>query len=102
MKKPTFHILVCNSYRIAGAAQGACNKKNAPAMIQYLTEGIADRGLDALVSSTGCLNVCAQGPVVVVHPQNVWYGGVESDEIMDEILDALENNEVVEKYKISE
>jgi len=102
MKKPTFHILVCNSYRIAGAAQGACNRKNAPAMIQYLTEGIADRGLDGLVSSTGCLNVCAQGPVVVVHPQNVWYGGVESEEIMDEILDALENNEIVEKYKISD
>ena len=30
MKKPTFHILVCNSYRIAGEAQGACNKKGAP------------------------------------------------------------------------
>jgi (2Fe-2S) ferredoxin len=102
MKKPTFHILVCNSYRIAGAAQGACNRKNAPAMIQYLTEGVADRGLDAVISSTGCLNVCAQGPVVVVHPQNVWYGGVESEDAMDEILDAIENGEIAEKYKISD
>lgn len=102
MKKPTFHILVCNSYRIAGAAQGACNRKNAPQMIQYLTEGAADRGLDVAVSSTACLNVCAQGPVVVVHPQNVWYGGIDSEEKMDSILDALENNEIVEELKISE
>ena len=102
MKKPTFHILVCNSYRIAGGAQGACNRKNAPAMIQYLTEGAADRGLDVAVSSTGCLNVCAQGPIVIVHPQNVWYGGIETEEAMDELLDAIENGEELEKFKISE
>jgi (2Fe-2S) ferredoxin len=71
-------------------------------MIQYFTEGAADRGLDVAVSSTGCLNICAQGPIVVVHPQNVWYGGIESEDQMDEILDALENDEIVEKYKISE
>lgn len=102
MKKPTFHILVCNSYRIAGGAQGACNRKNAPAMIQYFTEEAAERGLDVAVSSTGCLNVCAQGPIVVVHPQNVWYGGVESKDAMDEILDAIENGEIAEKFKISD
>lgn len=71
-------------------------------MIQYLTEGAADRGLDVAVSSTGCLNICAQGPIVVVHPQNTWYGGIETEDQMDELLDALENDEVVEKYKISE
>ena len=102
MKKPTFQILVCNSYRIAGSAQGACNRKNAPQMIQYFTEGAADRGLDVAVTSTGCMNICAQGPIVVVQPQNVWYGGIESEDQMDEILDALESTEIVEKYKISE
>ncbi len=102
MKKPTFQILVCNSYRISGTAQGACNKKNAPQMIQYFTEEAADRGLDVAVTSTACMNLCAQGPIVVIQPQNVWYGGVESEEAMDEILDSLENNEVAEKYVISE
>jgi (2Fe-2S) ferredoxin len=101
MKKPNFHILVCNSYRIAGGSQGSCNKKNAPQMIQYFTEGAADRGLNATVTSTGCLNICAQGPIVVIQPQNVWYGAIESESQMDEILDALENNETVEKYMIS-
>ncbi|NJK84936.1 MAG: (2Fe-2S) ferredoxin domain-containing protein [Bacteroidales bacterium] len=92
MKKPAFHILVCNSFRVAGDAQGACNKKGASDLIQYITEESADRGLDVVVSGVGCLNVCTQGPVVVVHPNNFWYGGVNT-EVVDEILDALENGE---------
>lgn len=103
MKKPTFQLLVCNSYRLAGAsAQGACTRKNAPQLVQYFTEGANDRGLDVAVTVTGCLNNCAKGPIVVVQPQNVWYGGIESEEQMDEILDAIENDAIVEKYKISD
>lgn len=102
MKKPTYHILVCNSFRLAGDAIGACNKKGAPALLQYISEEAADRGLDVAVSTTGCLNVCSQGPVIVIHPNNYWYGGVESEEIIDEILDALEEGEACEKYLISE
>ena len=101
MKKPTYHILVCNSFRLAGDAQGACNKKSAPELIQYITEEAADRGLDVAVSSTGCLNVCAQGPIMVVHPNNHWYGAVDKSAI-DEILDALEEGEAAEKYLISD
>ncbi len=103
MKKPTFQILVCNSYRLTAVnSQGTCNKKNAPQMVQYLTEGASDRGLDATITVTGCMNICAQGPIVVVQPQNAWYGGIESEEQMDEILDSIENNVMIEKYKISD
>jgi (2Fe-2S) ferredoxin len=102
MKKPSYHILVCNSYRISGEAQGACNRKNAPALIQYLVENAADRGLDVVVSGTGCLNLCTRGPVIVVHPGNTWYGGIVEESQMDEMLDALENGNTVENYVISD
>ncbi len=101
MKKPKYHILVCNSFRLAGDAQGTCTKKGGAQFVQYITEGVSDRGLDAAVSTTGCLNVCAQGPIMVVHPNNFWYGGVTEDAI-DEILDALENDELVQKYSIAD
>ncbi|WP_026475015.1 (2Fe-2S) ferredoxin domain-containing protein [Alkaliflexus imshenetskii] len=101
MKKPTYHILVCNSFRVAGDAQGACNKKGATGLIQYITEEATDRGLDVAVSSTGCLNVCSEGPVIVIHPNNLWYGKVENEAAIDEILDALEDGEACEKYLIS-
>jgi (2Fe-2S) ferredoxin len=101
MKKPKIHILVCNSYRIAGEAQGTCAKKGGAQFIQYITEGANDRGLDVAVSSTGCLNVCAQGPIMVVHPNNYWFGAI-TEESIDEILDALENNEPAQKYMIAD
>ncbi|ASB48243.1 (2Fe-2S) ferredoxin domain-containing protein [Alkalitalea saponilacus] len=102
MKKPDFHILVCNSFRVAGDAQGACNKKGAANLLQYITEESSDRGLDVAVSTTGCLNVCTEGPVIVIHPNNFWYGKVDSEEAIDEILDALEEGEACEKYLISD
>lgn len=101
MKKPDYLILLCNSYRVAGDAQGACNKKGATDLLQYVSEEAADRGLDVAVSTTACLNVCAQGPVMVVQPNNYWYGGVASEEIIDEILDALEEGEAAEDYIIA-
>lgn len=101
MKKPTYHILVCNSFRVAGDAQGACNKKGATNLMQYITEEATDRGLDVAVSSTGCLNVCSEGPVIVIHPNNLWYGKVENEAAIDEILDALENGVPCDKYLIS-
>lgn len=102
MKKPEYHILLCNSYRVSGEAQGACNKKGVPQLLQYIVEEASDRGLDVVVSTTACLNVCSQGPVMVIHPNNFWYGGVESEEAIDEILDALEDDEACEKYLISD
>ncbi|EOR94274.1 Ferredoxin, 2Fe-2S [Arcticibacter svalbardensis MN12-7] len=101
MKKPEFHILLCNSYRLAGDAKGVCNKKNAPAIIQYMISEASDRGMDVTVSTTGCLNVCAQGPVMVIHPCNYWYGAVDENAV-DEILDALEEGKSVAKYLISD
>ncbi len=100
MKKPENLILVCNSYRVAGEAQGFCNKSGATDFVQYISEECADRGIDATVTTTACLNVCSQGPIMVVQPANLWYGGV-TEERVDEILDALEEGNAVEEYLIA-
>jgi len=100
MKKPTYHILVCNSFRMAGAPQGVCRTKGSGSLMQTLEEEILDRGLDAIVSATGCLKVCDRGPVMVVYPQNWWYGHVDDDAI-ETIMDALANGECVEEMLIS-
>lgn len=100
MQKPAFHIMVCNSFRLNGDPQGVCNKKGAPSLLQYLENEIIDRGLDAQVSSTGCLKVCDRGPAMVIYPQGVWYGKID-ESALDKILDALEDGEEVEEYKIA-
>jgi (2Fe-2S) ferredoxin len=100
MKKPDYIILVCNSYRVGGDAQGYCNKQGAASFVQYISEECADRGINAVVTTTACLSLCSQGPVVVVQPNNFWYGGV-TKERLDDILDALEEDRAATEYLIS-
>lgn len=103
MEKPKHHILVCGSFRAQGAPQGICHKKESSQLLPYLENELSDRGMtDVVVSATACLNVCEKGPIVVVHPENHWYGEIDSEEKMDEILDALEDGEACEAYLISE
>ena len=99
MNKPDYHFFVCNSFRLSGEAQGVCHKKDASSLLQYLEEEILDRGLDGLVSSTGCLKLCDKGPVMAVYPAGWWYGNLD-EERLDAILDALEDGKPVEEYLI--
>lgn len=101
MEKPTYHILVCNSFRAGGEAKGKCSKKGAGDLVAYIEGEILDRGLDALLACTGCLKQCDNGPVMVIHPQNTWYGNVDSPAAVDEILDALEEGTVAERLLIA-
>lgn len=89
MKKPSHHLLLCSSSRVVGEPNGTCTRRDAPSLIQYLQEGVDERGIDnVLVSNTGCLKMCDQGPILVVYPEGWWYGKVDEDRV-DEILDAL-------------
>lgn len=100
MTKPTHHIFVCGSFRPTGA-QGVCHKKQSAALLQFFEQEASDRGLDGvMVSSTGCLKVCEQGPVVIVYPQNVWYKSV-NEEAADAILDAIESNTVATEHVLA-
>ena len=92
MQKPDYHFFVCNSYRGNEATQGACSRKGALGLIQYLQGEINDRGLNAMVSSTGCLQWCEKGPVMVLYPHNLWFANVTESRI-DQILDAFDNGE---------
>ncbi len=59
--------------------------------MQYLENELLDRGIDAVVSSTGCMKLCEKGPVMVVYPEGYWYGGVDEG-LIDEVLDGLEDD----------
>jgi (2Fe-2S) ferredoxin len=101
MNKPSHHILVCGSFRANGTPQGVCNKKSSLSLLQYLEEGLSDRELsDVMVSSTGCLKRCDNGPVMIVYPDGYWYGPVNEDAI-DAILDALAEGKAAEKHLIA-
>ncbi len=100
MEKPKHHIFVCASFRVAGEAKGVCHRKESGNLLQYLQTELSDRGMeDIVVSSTGCLKMCTQGPVMIVYPEGHWYGEVNEEKI-DEILDALEQGQPAESLML--
>ena len=99
MNIPKHHILVCASFRPGGEPKGKCSRKNSIDFLAYIENEVIDRGLDnVLVSSTCCLKQCDDGPVMVVYPEGTWYGHVESEDIIDEILDAIEDGTQAKEY----
>jgi (2Fe-2S) ferredoxin len=101
MEKPKHHIFVCASFRADGDAKGMCSKKGSAALLPYIENEILDRGLDAQITSTGCMKACDYGPVMIIYPEGHWYGKIEGEDAVDEILDALEDGGIAESYLIA-
>ena len=103
MERPKHHIFVCSSFRASGEIKGMCNKKGSTDLLPYIENEILDRGMaDVLLTSTGCMKQCDNGPIMVIYPENYWYGDVDSEEKIDEILDALEDGEAAPEYLLSD
>lgn len=100
MNKPDYHIFVCASFR-GTEAKGKCLRKESMGLVPYLQDELVDRGLNAMVTTTGCLNLCEEGPVMIVYPQGYWYRNVTGQEVVDTILDALEEGKPAEDYLLA-
>ena len=67
MKPYRTHLLVC--------AGTGCVSSGAFTLKEALEKEIAGRGLEdeVLVVATGCNGFCERGPIVIVHPDNIFY-----------------------------
>lgn len=70
------HLLVCRGPR--------CAAKGSAETAVAIDAELRARGLgddDVLVTQTGCMFPCNQAPVVVVQPDDRWFGGVHPDDV---------------------
>ena len=83
--KPAFekYLLVCENSR----EEGDCCGPAAEKIREKLKAAVKDKGLSKTirVSRTGCLDVCSEGPNVLLMPDNVWFKKVKESDI-EEIL----------------
>jgi (2Fe-2S) ferredoxin len=99
MQKPKTHIFVCTSSRVGGQQKGFCHSKGGVEIMATLLEEIEDRGLSGqvTVTNTGCFGICEKGPVVVVYPDNVWYGAVTADDVAEIVDEHIQGGKVIER-----
>jgi len=102
MNKPAKHIFVCTSSRINGQQKGYCHSKGAVDLVMKFMEEIEERDLggEVFVSNTGCFGICEQGPIVVVYPDNIWYGAVTAADVEVIMEEHIEGGKPVVRLEI--
>ena len=102
MNKPERHIFVCTSSRPNGQQKGFCHTKDGVSVVGKFIEELEERGLsgEVMVSNTGCFGLCEQGPIVVVYPDNVWYGSVTPDDVEAIMEEHIEGGGIVTRLQI--
>lgn len=90
------HIFVCTQQKPEGVT--SCAASASLAILDALDRDLQARGLDADVQLTtsGCMGLCDEGPVMVVYPEGVWYRRVQKPDVPD-IVNSLANGERVER-----
>jgi nitrite reductase/ring-hydroxylating ferredoxin subunit/(2Fe-2S) ferredoxin len=75
------HVFVCTSGDTC-PGQGDVEK-----FVKVLRDGVRQAGKHAEVriNKAGCFSQCGHGPMLVVYPDDVWYGGVQEADL-EEIL----------------
>ncbi len=96
------HVFFCLNQRDNGEA--CCMDKGAEAAFDHMKMRVKKLGLSGKdkvrINRSGCLDRCAQGPLMVVYPQAIWYTFVDNEDI-DEIIEShLLNGKVVQRLVV--
>ena len=84
------HILVCHDT--------GCTASKAPKIIENLRRIIEEKKIENVrVIQTGCFGLCAQGPIVVIRPENTFYAKVKPEDAEEIIESHILNGKIVER-----
>ena len=102
MNKPKKHIFICTSSRPTGQQKGVCHTKGGVDIMMSFMEEIEERDLggEVFISNTGCLGFCDKGPVVIIYPDNVWYGSVTVDDVEEIMEEHIEGGSPVKRLEL--
>ncbi len=97
------HIFICTNDK--PAPKKSCGSERGMVLVDLFKEKLKehdDLHKTMRAQKTGCLDVCAFGPGVVVYPEGVFYGGVTPEDV-DEIFEShILNDKPVERLMLPE
>ncbi|HEX5363249.1 MAG TPA: (2Fe-2S) ferredoxin domain-containing protein [Gallionella sp.] len=101
MPKPERHVFVCSQNRPAGHPRGSCTQNGCAEVVDEFMKQWMQRQCFAqvMVTPSGCIGPCSEGPNVLIYPEGVMYSHVTKEDV-GEIFDShLLGDKVVERLK---
>ena len=93
-RKPPYArmIFVCTNAREGGKIACANPGRGGDTICEALKQYVKQAGLKGKVrvARSGCMDLCAQGPNLMVWPDGIWYSGVGESDLPDIIAKHLE------------
>lgn len=98
------HVLICDNHRDPSDKRGCCSAKGSAQVLDKFKERMKELGLTYKMraNKSGCLDACEHGVVVLVYPEQIWYGNVKEEDVEEIIQSHLINNKPVERLMIKE
>lgn len=103
MPKPNKHIFVCTQQRPPGHPRGSCGQLGCAAVYEEFLQQMQERNLwgSVLVTATGCMGPCTEGPSVLVYPEGVMYAKVAKERVAEIFDQHILGGEPIEALKVS-
>jgi (2Fe-2S) ferredoxin len=94
------HVFICTNQKDGG--KKCCGAEHGAALVDAFKTSLKEKNLhiDIRAQKTGCLDVCAFGPALVVYPEGVFYGKVELADVEEIIESHLINDVPVERLAL--
>ena len=94
------HVFICTNDK--DAPKKSCGSIHGMELVEAFKASIKEKGLqfDIRAQKSGCLDICAFGPSMVVYPEGVWYGNVQLADVEEIVESHLVNNEPVERLAL--
>ncbi|PWK18418.1 (2Fe-2S) ferredoxin [Arcicella aurantiaca] len=95
------HVFVCTNQK--DAPKKCCGDERGNALVDAFKNSMKEKGLLPAMRAqkTGCLDVCAFGPAVMVYPEGIMYGNVQLSDVEEIIESHLINDQPVERLVIA-
>lgn len=98
------HVFFCVNERDGDRA--CCQQHDARNMRDYAKQRIKALGLSApgavRINTAGCMDRCAEGPVLVIYPEGVWYTYVDREDIDEILTEHLLGGRLVERLRLDD
>ena len=91
------HLFVCTQQKPEGVA--SCPTNGAFAVLAALEREVQAQGLDndVQLTTSGCMGLCDEGPIMLVYPEGVWYRKIQSSDAAEIVKTHLAGGEPVQR-----